>query len=79
MVENLPANTGDVKDAGSIPGLGVSPGVGNDNHSRILAWKILGAEEHSGLHWVTKSWTRLSTHTQTRIFNRHTRVLAPYP
>ena len=55
MVENLPANTGDVKDAGSIPGLGVSPGVGNDNHSRILAWKILGAEEHSGLHWVTKS------------------------
>ena len=50
MVENLPANTGDVKDAGSIPGLGVSPGVGNDNHSRILAWKILGTEEPGVLH-----------------------------
>ena len=28
MVKNLPANTGDV---GSIPGLGRSPGEGNDN------------------------------------------------
>ena len=26
MVKNLPANIGDAKDAGSIPGLGRSPG-----------------------------------------------------
>ena len=31
MVKNLPANVGDVKDAGSIPGLGRSPGGGNGN------------------------------------------------
>ena len=30
-VKNLPANTEDVRVAGSIPGLGRSPGVGNDN------------------------------------------------
>ena len=31
MVKNLPANAGEVRDEGSIPGLGRSPGVGNGN------------------------------------------------
>ena len=31
VVKNLPANAGDVRDMGSIPGLGRSPGKGNDN------------------------------------------------
>ena len=31
MVKNLPANAGDVRDEGSIPRLGRSPGEGNDN------------------------------------------------
>ena len=31
MVKNLPANAGDIKDVGSIPGLGRSPGGGHDN------------------------------------------------
>ena len=31
MVKNLPANTGDAGDVGSIPGSGGSPGVGNAN------------------------------------------------
>ena len=31
MVKNPPANAEDVRDAGSIPGLGRSPGEGNDN------------------------------------------------
>ena len=30
MVKNPPANTGDARDSGSIPGLGRSPGGGND-------------------------------------------------
>ena len=30
-VKNLPANAGDTRDAGSIPGSGKSPGVGNGN------------------------------------------------
>ena len=31
MVKNLPANTGDAGDMGSIPGSGRSPEGGNDN------------------------------------------------
>ena len=30
-VKNLPANAGDVRDVGSIPGLGRSPGGGHGN------------------------------------------------
>ena len=31
MVKSLPANAGDTRDMGSIPGSGKSPGVGNSN------------------------------------------------
>ena len=31
VVKNPPANAGDVRDLGSIPGLGRSPGRGNGN------------------------------------------------
>ena len=31
VVKNLPANAGDIRDAGSIPGLGRSPGGGHSN------------------------------------------------
>ena len=31
MVKNPPANVGDTRAAGSIPGWGKSPGVGNGN------------------------------------------------
>ena len=31
VVKNSPANAGDTRDLGSIPGLGRSPGGGNDN------------------------------------------------
>ena len=31
MVKNLPANAGDAEDAGSIPGMGRSPGGRNGN------------------------------------------------
>jgi hypothetical protein len=31
VVNNQPANTGDIRDEGLIPGLGISPGIGNDN------------------------------------------------
>ena len=31
MVKNLPANAGDVKEVGSIPGSGRSPGGGHGN------------------------------------------------
>ena len=31
VVKNLPANVGDIRDVGSIPGLGRSPGGGHGN------------------------------------------------
>ena len=31
MAKNLPASAGDIRDAGSIPGWGRSPGGGNGN------------------------------------------------
>ena len=31
MVKNLSASAGDMRDKGSVPGLGRSPGVGNDD------------------------------------------------
>ena len=31
MVKNMPANAGEARDLGLIPGLGRSPGIGNDN------------------------------------------------
>ena len=48
-VRNLPANAGDTRDAGSIPGSGRSPGVGNGNPLQFLAWKIPVTEEPGGL------------------------------
>ena len=46
MIKNLPANAG---DAGSIPGLGRSPGGEHGNSLHILAWRIPWTEEPSRL------------------------------
>ena len=46
MVKNPPANAGEVRDTGLIPGLRRSPGGG---YGSVLAWKILWTEEPSEL------------------------------
>ena len=45
VVKNSPASAGDVRDVGSIPGLGRAPGSEHATHSSIFAWRILGTEE----------------------------------
>ena len=50
VVKNLPAHVGDIRDAGSVPGLEGSPGGGHGNPSSILAWRIPQTEEPCG--WV---------------------------
>ena len=35
MVKNLPAKAGDIRDGGSVPGLGRSPGLGEGNGSLL--------------------------------------------
>ena len=49
MVKNLPANAGDIRDAGSIPRSGRFPGGGHGKPSSSLAWRIPWTEEPGGL------------------------------
>ena len=60
VVKNLPANEGDIKDTGSIPGWGRSPGGG---HASQLQYSCLENSMDRGARWdtvqsVTKSRTR---------------------
>ena len=50
MVKNTPANAGDVRDEGSIPGLGRSPGGGNGNP---LHYSCLENPTDRGAWWAT--------------------------
>ena len=68
VVKNLPANVGDIRDVGWIPGLGISPGGGHGNPLQYYclenpmdrgAWRAI-------VHGVAESQTRLkrlSTHS----------------
>ena len=49
VVKNLPANAGDERDSGSIPGLERSPGEEMATHSRILPWKSHGQRNLEGV------------------------------
>ena len=58
VVKNLPANAGDLRDAGLIPGFGRSPGEVNGTHSSILAWRIPWTQAWWAIvHRVTKNQT----------------------
>ena len=61
LVKNLPANAGDARDVGSIPGSGKSPGEGNDNPLQYscLENPIDGGAWQTTVHRVTKGQTLL--------------------
>ena len=68
VVKNPPANAGDARDVGLIPGSRRSPGGGNGNSLKYSclensmnreAWQAI-------VHWVAKIWTQPSTHTYTQ-------------
>ena len=48
-VKNLHANAGDIKDVGSIPGLGRAPEKEMATHSNVLAWRSPWTEDPAGL------------------------------
>ena len=50
MVKNPPAVAGDVRNAGSVPGSGRSPGVGNGNP---LQYSCLENSMDRGAWWAT--------------------------
>ena len=57
VVENLPANAGDVRDEGSIPGSGRSPGLGNGTPLQYSCLRNSVGEEPGGLQSIG-SWSR---------------------
>ena len=68
VVKNPPASAGHVRDMGSVPGLGRSPGRGNGNP---LQYSCLENSMDRGVWWTTvhgvaKSWTPLSTHYRSK-------------
>ena len=66
LVKNPPANAGDARDVGSIPGSGRFPGKRNGNplqYSFLKNFMDRGAWQAAG-HGVAKSRTQLSMHTQ---------------
>ena len=73
MAKNPPANAGDARDMGSIPGLGRSPGEGCGNP---LQYSCLenphGQRSQVGYtHGGQKEWDpteQLSTHTRPHLF-----------
>ena len=59
VVKNLPASVGDVRDPGSVPGSGRSPGGG---HGNSLEYSCLENPMDRGAWWATvhgvaKNWT----------------------
>ena len=61
VAKNWPANAGDIRDMGSVPGLGRLPGGGHDN---LLQYSCLENPMDRGAWWATvhrvaKSWTPL--------------------
>ena len=76
QVKNLPVNTGDAGDGGSIPGSGRSLGGGNDNPLQFSwpensmdrgAWQAIVIESqtvgHNGVTKCARVHTHIHTHT----------------
>ena len=68
MAKNPPLNSGEVRDAGSIPGSGRSPegGCGNPLQYSCLENPMDRGDWWARVHRVAKSWTQLkqlSMHT----------------
>ena len=64
MVKNLPAKAGDIRELGSIPGVGRSPGEGNGNHS---CNSCLENPADRGARWATVPPPLLSRFIRVRL------------
>ena len=61
VVKNPPAKAGDIRDTGSIPGSGRSPGRGHGNplHYSFMENPMDRGAWWATVHRVSKSWTKL--------------------
>ena len=58
VVKNLPADAGDARDTGSIPGLGRSPGGEHGNPLQYCLESLMDRGAWwAAVHEVTKRWT----------------------
>ena len=83
VVKNQPANAGDIKDVGWIPGSGRFPGGehGNPLQYSCMENLINRGAWRTTVHSVAKSWTQLnqlSAHTHLFILMRETQVFQVY-
>ena len=75
VAKNSPADAGDIRDTGPIPGSGRSSGGGNGNplqHS-CLEKPMEGGAQRDTVHGLAKSWTRLeqlNVHMSTLLMNK---------
>ena len=52
VVKKTPVKAGDIRDVGSIPGSGRSPGEGQGNPLEYLAWRLPWTEEPDELQSI---------------------------
>ena len=74
MIKNSPANAGDARDVGSIPGLGRSPGEGNGNPLQYYCLENpQGQRSLAGCipwgHKESDNIEQLRTHTLALVYN----------
>ena len=67
VVKHLPANAGDLRDMGSVSGLGRSLG-GMAIHTSILAWRVPWTEESGRLQSL---WSQSVRHNGSDSASRH--------
>ena len=77
-MKNPPANAGNIRDAGSTPGSGRSPGGG---HGNLFQYSCLKNQKDRGTWWATvhgdaKSWIRLSDFHFQLLCNAHQRSIS---
>ena len=67
VVKNPAANAGDLRDPGSIPEWGRSPGGGHGNRSSIVAWRISWTEKHCVIKvlWPCRITALAETHVSS--------------
>ena len=72
MVKNLPASTGDTRDAGLIPGSGRSPGVGNGNPPQYSCLETYEQRSLAGYNPWDRKESDTTEHTQTHTHSEQT-------
>ena len=80
MVKNLPVNGGEVRDAGSVPVLGRSPGGGHGNslHYSCLENPTGRGAWWAAVHRVAQSQTQLERLSRHAFYHIHIFVAAKY-